>query len=98
MKKTIEEKIEKIDSKKGWKHKTAKMKDGGSTLGRTPAPLKDRISGSKFNEKGSASTSSKANDIKFDDNTIKSIQRLIDEHNDKHPSKKNNTIGCKSSC
>jgi hypothetical protein len=88
MKKIIEEKIEKIDSKKGWKHKTSKMKEGGSTLGRTPAPLKDRIKGSKFNEKGSASTSSKASDIKFDDKTILSIQRLIDEHNDKHPSKK----------
>jgi len=88
MKQLIEEKIEKIDSKKALKHKTAKMKDGGSTLGRTPAPLKDRIKGSKFNEKGSASTSSKASDIKFDDNTIKSIQNLINEHNEEHPSKK----------
>lgn len=64
------------------------MKDGGRTISQTPAPLKDRISGSKFNEKGSASTSSKASDIKFDDSTIKSIQRLIDEHNEEHPSKK----------
>jgi hypothetical protein len=64
------------------------MKDGGRTISQTPAPLKDRISGSKFNEKGSASTSSKANDIKFDESTIKSIQRLIDEHNEEHPSKK----------
>jgi len=29
MKQLIEEKIEKIDAKKGWKHKTSKMKDGG---------------------------------------------------------------------
>jgi hypothetical protein len=88
MKQLIEEKIEKLDAKKGWKHKTSKMKGGGRTISQTPAPLKDKIKGSKFNEKGSASTSSKASDIKFDDNTIKSIQRLIDEHNDKHPSKK----------
>jgi hypothetical protein len=88
MKQLIEEKIEKIDAKKGWKHKTSKMKDGGRTISQTPAPLKDRIKGSRFNEKGSASTSSKASDIKFDDNTIKSIQRLIDEHNEEHPSKK----------
>jgi len=61
-----------------------KYKDGGST----PAPLKDRIKGSKFNEKGTASTSSKAESIKFDDNTIASIQSLIGAHNEKYPSKK----------
>jgi len=88
MKQLIEEKIEKLDAKKGWKHKTSKMKDGGRTISQTPAPLKDRIKGSKFNEKGSASTSSKASDIKFGNSTIKSIQRLIDEHNEEHPSKK----------
>jgi hypothetical protein len=60
------------------------MSNGGST----PAPLKDRIKGSKFNEKGTASTSSKAESIKFDDNTIASIQSLIDAHNEKYPSKK----------
>jgi hypothetical protein len=61
-----------------------KYNDGGST----PAPLKDRIKGSKFNEKGTASTSSKAESIKFDDKTISSIQSLIDAHNEKYPSKK----------
>lgn len=65
-----------------------KMKNGGSTISQTPAPLKDRVKGSKFNEKGSASTSSKASDIKFDAKTLSSIQNLIDEHNEKYPSKK----------
>ena len=79
MKNLIEEEIKKSEAKK-----SRKMSDGG----RTPAPLKDRIKGSKFNEKGTASTSSKAESIKFDDNTIASIQSLIDAHNDKYQSKK----------
>ena len=79
MKNLIEEEIKKREAKK-----SRKMSNGGST----PAPLKDRIKGSKFNEKGTASTSSKAESIKFDDKTIASIQSLIDAHNDKYPSKK----------
>lgn len=79
MKNLIEEEIKKREAKK-----SRKMSNGGST----PAPLKDRIKGSKFNEKGTASTSSKAESIKFDDNTIASIQSLIDAHNEKYPSKK----------
>ena len=79
MKNLIEEEIKKREAKK-----SRKMSDGG----RTPAPLKDRIKGSKFNPKGTASTSSKAESIKFDDKTISSIQSLIDDHNEKYPSKK----------
>jgi hypothetical protein len=79
MKNLIEEEIKKREAKK-----SRKMSDGG----RTPAPLKDRIKGSKFNKKGTASTSSKAESIKFDDKTISSIQSLIDAHNEKYPSKK----------
>jgi hypothetical protein len=79
MKNLIEEEIKKREAKK-----SRKMSNGGST----PAPLKDRIKGSKFNEKGTASTSSKAESIKFDDKTIASIQSLIDAHNEKYPSKK----------
>ena len=79
MKNLIEEEIKKREEKK-----SRKMTTGGST----PAPLKDRIKGSKFNTKGTASTSSKAESIKFDDKTIASIQSLIDTHNEKHPSNK----------
>jgi hypothetical protein len=64
------------------------MKTGGRTIAQTPAPASERIKGSKFNEKGTASTSSKAESIKFDDKTVSSIQSLIDAHNEKHPSKK----------
>lgn len=82
MKNLIEEKIKKIEDRK-----SKKMKDGGN-LGRTPAPLKDRIKGSKFNPKGTAKDSKSGESIKFDDKTISSIKSLIDEHNEKYPSKK----------
>lgn len=63
------------------------MNDGGN-VGRTPAPLSERIKGSKFNASGSAKDSTSGKDIKFDDKTIASIQSLIDAHNEKYPSKK----------
>ena len=62
-----------------------KIKNGGD-LSKTPAPVSERIKGSKTNPKGSAKDSKSANSIKFDDKTIASIQSLIDEHNQKHPS------------
>lgn len=61
---------------------------GGGNLSKTPAPASERIKGSKTNPKGTAKDSQSAEKIKFDDNTITSIQSLIDEHNEKHPSKK----------
>lgn len=64
-----------------------KYNDGGN-LSKTPAPLSERIKGSKFNASGSAKDSTSGEDIKFDDKTIASIQSLIDSHNEKYPSKK----------
>lgn len=82
MKNLIEEKIKKIEAKE-----SKKMKDGGS-VGRTPAPLKDRIKGSKFNPSGTAKDAKSGTEIKFDDKTVSSIKSMIDAHNEKHPSKK----------
>ena len=63
------------------------MNNGGN-LSKTPAPASERIKGSKFNAPGSAKDSKSGSEIKFDDNTIASIQSLIDGHNEKYPSKK----------
>ena len=63
------------------------MRNGGN-VSKTPAPLKDRIKGSKFNPSGTAKDAKSGTEIKFDDKTIASIQSLIDGHNEKYPSKK----------
>ena len=47
----------------------------------TPAPKEDQIEGSKTNPKGSAGGDSDE-DIEFSDQTEKSIQSRIDDHND----------------
>lgn len=47
--------------------------------GSKPAPLKDKIKGSKINLKGSAS--SKSNNIQFSESTIKSIKTIIEKSN-----------------
>lgn len=64
-----------------------KMRNGGN-LSKTPAPASERIKGSKTNAKGTAKDSKSGASIKFDDNTISSIQSLISAHNEKYPSKK----------
>jgi hypothetical protein len=65
-----------------------KQMSGGGNLSKTPAPVSERISGSKTNPKGTAKDAKSASSIKFDENTIASIKSLIDTHNKKHPSKK----------
>jgi len=79
MKNLIEEKIKKIEAKE-----SKKMKDGGS-VGRTPAPLKDRIKGSKFNPSGTAKDAKSGAEIKFDDKTVSSIKSMIDASQRKTP-------------
>lgn len=78
MKNLIEDKIAKIEGKKekkeGWAHKMAK---GGRAYGRTPAPKKDRVFGSKVNKPGSAASKSSAKSIKLDDSVIESIKNKI---------------------
>lgn len=57
-------------------------------LSKTPAPPKDRISGSKKNPKGTASDSKKAQSIEFSESTIQSIKTILEQHNKSYPTKK----------
>ncbi len=65
-----------------------RFEKGGKTISQTPAPASDRVSGSKTNTKGSASDSSLARSIKFNDSLLKAIQNKVKAHNEEYPSKK----------
>jgi hypothetical protein len=56
------------------------------SLSKTPAPKKDRITGSKRNPKGSAAT--KRNTIAFGPNLSKKVRSLLKEYNKANPRKK----------
>jgi len=60
---------------------------GRKSLSQTKAPKKDRISGSKVNKKGSASSKTSAKAIKFSDRTITSIKDLVNRYNAKNRKK-----------
>lgn len=64
------------------------MRRGRKSLSQTPAPKKEQIRGSKTNRSGSASSSSTAKTIKFNDALDKTIQKKVSDHNAKYPSKK----------
>jgi hypothetical protein len=61
---------------------------GGRTIAQTPAPLEDRVVGSKTNPKGSSSDSDLAKSIKFNNSLEKAIQNKVDEYNEEHPKNK----------
>jgi hypothetical protein len=62
----------------GQKRKSEKyMEKGGRTIAQTPAPASDRVSGSKTNPKGSASDTSLARSIKFNDSLLKAIENKV---------------------
>ncbi len=63
-----------------------RFKRGGRTISQTPAPLSERIYGSKTNPKGSAA--SKVNRITFTTQLTKSIKNKVDEHNEEYPENK----------
>ena len=50
---------------------------GGRAYGRTPAPKKDRVFGSKVNKPGSASSKESAKSIQLAESTINSIKSII---------------------
>jgi len=64
------------------------MRRGRKSLSQTPAPKNEQIRGSKKNRSGSASSSSTAKTIKFNDALDKTIQKKVSDHNAKYPSKK----------
>lgn len=68
--------------------KIEKMKKGGRTIAQTPAPMSDRVYGSKTNPKGSASDSDLAKSIEFNAKLTKAIENKVDEYNEKHPNDK----------
>ena len=61
-----------------------------------PAPIKDRIKGSKVNKPMSASSKSSGVLIVFSEPTIKAIKNKIKIHNQNYPSKKVNLATAKS--
>jgi hypothetical protein len=81
----------------GQKRKSEKyMEKGGRTIAQTPAPASDRVSGSKTNPKGSASDTSLARSIKFNDSFLKAIENKVKAHNEEYPSKKVTTPTAKA--
>jgi GNAT superfamily N-acetyltransferase len=67
-------------------------RSGRKSASQTPAPLKDRIRGSKVNPKGSASSEKSASQIKFDAKTLSALTNKLKEFKEKHPTKNNITL------
>jgi len=65
-----------------------KFDKGGRTIAQTPAPLSERIYGSKTNPKGSASDETLAKSIKFNDRLEKAIENKVNKYNEEHPTDK----------
>lgn len=61
---------------------------GRKSAAQTPAPLKERIFGSKVNKKGSAKSKTSAKSIVFGDKTMESIRSVVKKHNSEYPEKK----------
>lgn len=59
----------------------AALKGRSDRLAATPAPLKDRISGSKRNRIGSASSAASGRNIQIDEATLTSLKSKVKEHN-----------------
>jgi len=67
-------------------------RSGTKTIAQTPAPAKDRISGSKVNPKGSASSEKSASQIKFDTKTLTALTNKLKEFKESNPNSKNITL------
>jgi len=63
------------------------------TISQTPAPKKDRRTGSTKNAKGSASSSNKARKVTFSAATEKSLKEKVAKHNEKAPDGRKATLG-----
>ena len=61
-----------------------KMAKGG--LAKTPAPKKDRITGSKKNKPGSASSKASAKSITLSDQIVKVLKNKVEKYKKDHPS------------
>jgi len=61
---------------------------GRKSAAQTPAPKKERITGSKKNKPKSASSSGSSTSIKFSENTTSLIREVLSKYNKNNPSKK----------
>ena len=68
-------------------------RSGRKSESQTPAPPKDRISGSKKNPKGSASSEKSAKKIKLSPEIVASLLRKLKEFKAENPKTKNITFG-----
>lgn len=57
----------------------------GNSASKTPAPLKDRVKGSRTNKAGSAASKKSAQGIKLNASIIAGLTKKAKEYNEKHP-------------
>ena len=63
-------------------------RQGRKSLARTPAPKRERVYGSKVNKPKSASSTSQAKNIEFNDSLIDAISNKVSKYNEKNSTKK----------
>jgi hypothetical protein len=63
-------------------------RQGAKSLAQTPAPKKERVYGSKVNKPKSASSTSSAKSIEFNDSLLDSIANKVSKYNEKNSTKK----------
>ena len=68
------------------------MRSGRKSASQTPAPLKDRIYGSKKNKEGSASSEKSAKSIMLSAEVLIGLKNKLKEFKEKHPSSDNITL------
>ena len=68
------------------------MRSGRKSASQTPAPLKDRIYGSKKNKEGSASSDKSAKSIILSAETLIGLKNKLKEFKEKHPNTDNITL------
>ena len=63
-------------------------RQGRKSLAQTPAPKRKRVYGSKVNKPKSASSTSQAKNIEFNDSLIDAISNKVSKYNEKNSTKK----------
>ena len=63
-------------------------RQGRKSLAQTPAPKRERVYGSKVNKPKSASSTSQAKNIEFNDALIDAISNKVSKYNEKNSTKK----------
>jgi len=71
-------------------------RQGRKSLAQTPAPKKERVYGSKVNKPKSASSTSAAKEIEFNDALLDAIANKVSKYNEKNSTKKITTSTAKA--